>query len=104
VPFVKVPDPDVAQRIVPLLELPDVVNVFPAQILASRPALALAGLLSLSVIVITPAPSKIEAFIGSVSVILMVSLDSRLESSVIKTLNVFDVWPAVKVNVPEVVV
>jgi hypothetical protein len=104
VPLVKVPVPDVVQATVPLLEIPEVVKVDPAQILASAPAFAAGMLLSLSIIDTTPAPSKMEAFVGSDSVTLIVSIDSMVASSVIEIVNVLDVCPGANVKVPVVAV
>ncbi len=91
VPFVKVPVPEVVQAIVPLLATPEVVKVFPAHILASAPAFEAGVLLSLSVIETTPAPSKIDAFIGSDNVTFIVSMVSTVASSVIEIVNVLEV-------------
>ncbi len=55
---------------------------------------------SLSKIVTNPAPSKIDAFVGSVSVTLIVSEDSTNKSSDIGMVKDLEVWPGVKVNIP----
>jgi hypothetical protein len=88
VPFAKVPVPELDHKIVPLFETPDVVNVLPAHIVASEPAFEAGVLLSLSVIETTPAPSRMEAFVGSVKVIFIVSSASRIPSSIIGIVNV----------------
>ena len=87
----KVPVPEVVQVIVPLLATPEVVKILPAQILASVPAFASGVLLSLSKMDTVAAPSKIDAFTGSDNIILMVSIDSTVASSVIEIVKVFEV-------------
>jgi hypothetical protein len=57
-------------------------------------------LFSLSIIVTTPAPSKIDAFVGSESVMLIVSDVSITASSITGTVKVLVVWFALKVRTP----
>jgi hypothetical protein len=99
VPLVKVPVPDVVQAIVPLLEIPEVVKVDPEQILASAPALDIGVLLSLSIILTIPVPSRIDAFVGSDNVTSIVSRDSTFASSIIEKVMVLVSVFAVKFNV-----
>jgi len=91
VPFVKVPVPEVVQAIVPLFATPEVVKVLPEQMTPSTPALDSGVLLSLSKIETVAAPSKIDEFIGSDNVTLMVSIDSTVTSSVIEIVKVWEI-------------